>query len=470
MRISDPRTFGSKLITELQLDAVSGILTTNYETFIKNVLKGTQGAEAPVSYGYAYLDANGKIDTTLLNPIAINDTFTVEATNADSAKTQLDLVKRALTNASVTEVQRGDVVIVYGATDITVETAEKLCGTLIFVEEVAASAVTDASYKAIYTPAGGVKTVNGNHAVNGNVALEAKDIPYLEGNVATTLADHNTHLTNIDNDLTVIKGSAETSGSMQYFAKQAETTAKTYTNEQIAALAAVKKFIKVESLNPKPNSPVEDTLYLTDVGQCAIYSASGWVDISVEIITEITEDTTNDEKIASIGAIKSYITTNVTTKLNTELPKKADKVSGAVDGHLAALDANGNLKDAGFAVSEDTALSGTAVVPTAEAVKTYVDNNIANTTTDLTEVKRKAIQITSVTHTWADSEKAGQIYTWTTPGRVIQVCDENGWVFPGVKFGGTETEITSTITVAMETAEGTVTGETWTYYIASTLA
>ena len=62
MRISDPRTFGSKLITELQLDAVSGILTTNYETFIKNVLKGTKGAEAPVSYGYAYLDANGKID------------------------------------------------------------------------------------------------------------------------------------------------------------------------------------------------------------------------------------------------------------------------------------------------------------------------------------------------------------------------------------------------------------------------
>lgn len=467
MRITDPRTFNSKLVTELQIDALSGALTTNYETFVKNSLKGSAGADAPVSYGYAYLNAGGTVDPALLPPLAINDTHTIEATNADTSS--LELVKKAIGSNAV---QRGDVVIVYGAPDITVENAEKLCGTFIFVAEVDAAAnITADSYKNIYTPAGGVKTVNGIAAVNGNVALEAKDIPYLEGNVATTLADHNTHLTNIDTDLTVIKGSAETSGSMQYFAKQAETTAKGYTDEQIAAVKAIQKFVKVEALTPKPADPVEGTLYYTEAGQCAIYAASTWVDISEEIITEIATDTANDDKLATIGAIKSYITTNVTSLLNTELPKKADKVSGAVDGHLAALDANGNLKDAGFAVSEDAALSGTAVVPTAEAVKTYVDDKvITGVAPDITDIKKKAIQITSVTHTWTDAEKAGQIYTWTTHGRVIQVCDENGWVFPGVQFGGTETAITSTITVAMETAEGTVTGETWTYYIASTLA
>ena len=177
----------------------------------------------------------------------------------------------------------------------------------------------------------------------------------------------------------------------------------------------------------------------------------------------------NDEKIASIGAIKSYIETNVTTKLNTELPKKADKVSGAVENNLAGLDASGNLKDSGYAVSADAALSGTNVVPTADAIKSYVDDKVADTTTDLTEVKSKAIQITAVTHQWADSEKSGQTYTWTTSGRVIQVCDASGWVLPGVQFSGANDTISSTITVEMETASGTVTGETWTYYIASTL-
>ena len=470
MRITDPKTFNSKLVTELQIDALSGILTTNYETFIKNALKGTSTQEAPVSYGYAYLNANGVVDPALMPPLAINETYTEEATNSDSTLTSLDIIKRALTENTVENVERGDIVIIYGADDITAENAEKLCGTFIFTEEAAASAITEQSYKKIYTPAGGVQTINGIAPVDGNVAIDAGDIPYSSSNVEETLNDHNTRLDSIDADLTVIKGNDTTSGSMQYYAKQAENNAKTYTDEQVAALAAVKKFIKVDSLDPKPDAPVEDTLYLTNAGQCAIYSASGWVDISVEIITQITEDTANDEKIASIGAIKSYIEANVTTKLNTELPKKADKVSGAVENNIAGLDAEGNLKDSGYAVSTDAALSGTNIVPTADAIKSYVDDKIADTTTDLTEVKSKAIQITSVTHQWADGDKTGQTYTWTTPGRVIQVCDASGWVLPGVQFSGDDDAISSTITVNMETASGTITGENWTYYIASTLA
>ena len=467
MRITDPRTFNSKLVTELQLDALSSVLTTNYENFVKSSLRGSSSQTAPVSYGYAYLNADGKVDPALMPPLAINETYTAEATNADTSS--LELVKKAVGSNAV---QRGDVVIVYGASDITAENAEKLCGTFIFVAEVDAAAnVTEDSYKKIYTPAGGVKTVNGIAAVNGNVTLTANDIDYSGGTkIKAALDDHGTRLTTAEGKITTITADDATSGSMQYYAKHAETNAKAYTNEKVAALAAVKKFVKVASLDPKPSDPVEGTLYYTEAGQCAIYAESAWVDISEEIITEIATDTANDDKLATIGAIKSYITTNVTSLLNTELPKKADKVTGATDGHLAALDANGNLKDAGFAVSEDTALSGTAVVPTAEAVKTYVDDKVTGTTTDLTEVKRKAIQITSVTHAWADSEKAGQIYTWTTPGRVIQVCDASGWVFPGVQFSGADDAISSTITVAMETAEGTVTGETWTYYIASTLA
>ena len=453
MRITDPRTFNSKLVTELQLDALSGVLTTNYENFVKSSLKGSSSQTAPVSYGYAYLNADGKVDPALMPPLAINETYTVEATNGSTSS--LDLIKRAVTAASV---ERGDVVIVYGAEGITAEKAEELCGTFIFVEEVAKGAITADSYKKIYTPAGGVKTVNGIAAVNGNVTLTANDIDYSGGTkIDAALNDHETRLTTAEDKITTITANDATSGSMQYYAKQAETNAKAYTDEKVAALAAVKKFVKVASLDPKPSDPAEGTLYYTEAGQCAIYAESAWVDISEEIITSIADDTAGDGKIASIGAIKAYVEAKV-NPINTELPKKADKVSGATDGHLASLGSDGNLKDSGYSVSADTALSGETVVPTAKTVKSYVDDKVA-----------EAIKITSVTHTWAANEKVGQIYTWTTPGRVIQVCDASGWVFPGVQFSGEGKSLSSTITVAMENEDAAVTGETWTYFIASTL-
>ena len=453
MRITDPRTFNSKLVTELQLDALSGVLTTNYEDFVKSSLKGSSSQTAPVSYGYAYLNADGKVDPALMPPLAINETYTVEATNGSTSS--LDLIKRAVTAASV---ERGDVVIVYGAEGITAEKAEELCGTFIFVEEVAKDAITADSYKKIYTPAGGVKTVNGIAAVNGNVTLTANDIDYSGGTkIDAALNDHETRLTEAEDKITTITANDATSGSMQYYAKQAETNAKAYTDEKVAALAAVKKFVKVASLDPKPSDPVEGTLYYTEAGQCAIYAESAWVDISEEIITSIADDTAGDGKIASIGAIKAYVEAKV-NPINTELPKKADKVSGATDGHLASLGSDGNLKDSGYSVSADTALSGETVVPTSKTVKSYVDDKVA-----------EAIKITSVTHTWAANEKVGQIYTWTTPGRVIQVCDASGWVFPGVQFSGEGKSLSSTITVAMENGDAAVTGETWTYFIASTL-
>lgn len=454
MRITDPRTFNSKLVTELQLDALSGVLTTNYENFVKSSLKGSSSQTAPVSYGYAYLNADGKVDPALMPPLAINETYTVEATNGSTSS--LDLIKRAVTAASV---ERGDVVIVYGAEGITAEKAEELCGTFIFVEEVAKDAITANSYKKIYTPAGGVKTVNGIAAVNGNVTLTANDIDYSGGTkIDAALTDHETRLTTAEDKITTITANDATSGSMQYYAKQAETNAKAYTDEKVAALAAVKKFVKVASLDPKPSDPAEGTLYYTEAGQCAIYAESAWVDISEEIITSIADDTAGDEKLASIGAIKAYVEAKVNPIINTELPKKADKVSGATDGHLASLGSDGNLKDSGYSVSADTALSGETVVPTSKTVKSYVDDKVA-----------EAIKITSVTHTWAANEKVGQIYTWTTPGRVIQVCDASGWVFPGVQFSGEGKALSSTITVAMENEDAAVTGETWTYFIASTL-
>lgn len=462
MRISDPKTFNSKLVNELQLDALSGILTQGYQAYVNASLQGSTGAAAPVSYGYAYLNADGKVDPTILPPLAINETYTEEATNADSALTTLDLVKRALTDNSVENVERGDIVVVYGATDISVENAEKLCGTFIFTQEVAAADVVEDSYVKIYTPAGGVQTVNGVTPVDGNVAIDASNIPYLSGNVESTLDEYNTRLAGIDGDLTVIKDDSSTSGSMQYYAKQAEDNAKTYTDEQIAALAAVKKFVKVDSLDPKPESPTNDTLYLTENGQCAIYAASGWVDISIEVITEITEDTANDDKIASIAAIKAFV--------NEGFNGKIDKITGTAGTLVTVGTTEGTLSASVYSVSSDTSLSGTNIVPTADAVKAYVDENASSTAEDLDEVKTQAIKLVSVTHQWQSSEKAGQIYTWITSGQVIQICDASGWVFPGVQFSGVGDAISSTITVQMETAEGSIDGETWTYFIAQTLA
>jgi len=51
-----------------------------------------------------------------------------------------------------------------------------------------------------------------------------------------------------------------------------------------------------------------------------------------------------------LGNEETYVTT---TDFNTALEDKADKVSGATDGNLAALNSNGNLTDSGFEVDDD---------------------------------------------------------------------------------------------------------------------
>lgn len=58
-----------------------------------------------------------------------------------------------------------------------------------------------------------------------------------------------------------------------------------------------------------------------------------------------------DGKI-SATATSIQIAESQVTNLTSDLGKKADKVSSATDGHLASLDANGNLKDSGKSASD----------------------------------------------------------------------------------------------------------------------
>jgi len=59
----------------------------------------------------------------------------------------------------------------------------------------------------------------------------------------------------------------------------------------------------------------------------------------------------NKDTYLDQGGTNQVSASELRTALDTTIPSKADKVSGATAGHLASLDANGNLQDAGIASS-----------------------------------------------------------------------------------------------------------------------
>mgnify|MGYP000400858209 CR=1 FL=1 len=59
----------------------------------------------------------------------------------------------------------------------------------------------------------------------------------------------------------------------------------------------------------------------------------------------------NTDTYLDQGGSNEVSASEIRTALDTTIPGKADKVSGATDGNLASLDANGNLQDAGIAAS-----------------------------------------------------------------------------------------------------------------------
>ncbi len=84
-----------------------------------------------------------------------------------------------------------------------------------------------------------------------------------------------------------------------------------------------------------------------------------------------------DGKI-SATAISIQIAESQVTNLTTDLGKKADKVSSATDGHLASLDASGNLKDSGksasdFAANADVFEVNANVTSFSDALAAYND-------------------------------------------------------------------------------------------------
>ena len=148
------------------------------------------------------------------------------------------------------------------------------------------------------------------------------------------------------------------------------TKTQTYTKEEINTLMSQVVSGGFEPVNELPTENISTSkIYLvpsTNSGTNNIKdeyinldgTSNGW-----ELIGSTQLDLSNYVSVTALNsALLDYVTsTGLTNILNDYYTKtqadslfngKADKVSGAISGHLAALDSNGNLTDAGKALSD----------------------------------------------------------------------------------------------------------------------
>ena len=152
--------------------------------------------------------------------------------------------------------------------------------------------------------------------------------------------------------------------------------------------------------------PANDTFdVLTGLHQ----NANGEVTVDRTSLTDATQSLHGLMKATDKAKLDALDTQE---QLTAKLAAKADKVTGATAGHLAGLDANGNLTDSGKAVTDNYSATGTDPV-TGTAVKKALDTlDSTATSTDGTNVQVKVTEtdgkITAVNITKDDTATAAQ--------------------------------------------------------------
>ena len=154
------------------------------------------------------------------------------------------------------------------------------------------------------------------------------------------------------------------------------------------------------------------------------------------------------EMAGKFGAVD---TSNFATK--TEVAKKADKVSGATNGHLAGLDGNGNLTDSG-------------VAPGTLATKSELTSGLANKVDKTTTVNGHALS-SNVTITKADvglgnvDNTADATKVVASAGKLTTARDINiaGDATGSAEFDGSK-DVTITLDVTHATSADTATSAT----------
>lgn len=94
--------------------------------------------------------------------------------------------------------------------------------------------------------------------------------------------------------------------------------------QDIADLAAVKKFVKVANIDAVP-SAVADTLYYTEAGQAKVYGADGWQSLSMEAVTDLS-GVVSDQTTATSQAIKTYVD-NAKSEVSASVKAVADDLT-----------------------------------------------------------------------------------------------------------------------------------------------
>jgi hypothetical protein len=136
--------------------------------------------------------------------------------------------------------------------------------------------------------------------------------------------------------------------------------------------------------------------------------------ISVDTSATITSISEEDGKI-SVSSSPIAITTSQITDFQATLNGKADKVSGATAGHLAALDANGNLTDAGVTSASFKTVQSAVSDPTASGDAVSFIDTISQDENGVITATKKTVQNASGSQpglmSAADFTKLSQIST-----------------------------------------------------------
>lgn len=146
-------------------------------------------------------------------------------------------------------------------------------------------------------------------------------------------------------------------------------------------------------------SVIKDTTVNSGDVSTMITSAIGDLDvaaISVDTSATITSISETDGKI-SVSSSPIEITTSQITDFSTVLYNKADKVQGAIAGHLAALDANGNLTDAGVTSASFKTVQSTVSDPTASGNGVEFIATISQNENGVITATKKTVQSASST-------------------------------------------------------------------------
>lgn len=217
------------------------------------------------------------------------------------------------------------------------------------------------------------------------------------------------------------------------------STVTALIDSKVASVYKYKGTVATEAELPSSDQVVGDVYHVTEKSKEFVWDGEKWEELGgiVDLSGYYTKDETDSAIDGKVNAAK--------TELQTNIDAKATKVTGATDGNLAGLTADGDLTDAGIKAGGAT-LSGTpaaTTLATEAAVKAAVDT-AAGTKVDKVTGTTNNIVVFAADGAIADSTVAVSVIANNTAAIATKVAKVTAAVENNVVVFGTAGEVKDT--------------------------